>query len=132
MSEQTILIWAANALLLLHVLFVTFVVAGLILIYIGYSARWLWVRNPWFRLFHLIGIGIVVLQSWLGVRCPLTIWEMALRAEVGIETYSGAFIQHWLQALLYYSAPGWVFVTAYSLFGVLVLASWFLIRPYRF
>mgnify|MGYP000150031997 FL=1 len=132
MSEQTILIWAANALLLLHVLFVTFVVAGLILIYIGYSARWLWVRNPWFRLFHLIGIGIVVLQSWLGVRCPLTIWEMALRAEVGIETYSGAFIQHWIQALLYYSAPGWVFVTAYSLFGVLVLASWFLIRPYRF
>ena len=43
--------------------------------------------------------------------------------------YEGSFIGHWLQQLLYYEAPHWVFVSAYSLFGLLVLASWWWVRP---
>lgn len=78
---------------------------------------------------HLVAIAIVVAQSWAGVICPLTIWEMALRAEAGSTTYSGSFIQHWLQSLLYYSAPEWVFISLYTVFGSLVLASWFVVRP---
>ena len=54
---------------------------------------------------------------------------MALREKAGVETYSGSFIQHWLQSLLYYSAPEWVFILVYTVFGALVLASWFLFRP---
>ncbi len=132
MSEQSLLILAANSILLIHVLFVTFVVTGLILIYIGYLTQWSWVKNRWFRIFHLIGIGIVVLQSWVGVLCPLTIWEMALREKAGAEIYSDSFIQHWLQSLLYYSAPEWVFIVGYTLFGSLALASWFVVRPKSF
>ena len=132
MSEQSLHILAADVILSLHVLFVAFVVVGLILIYAGHLNRWSWVKNRWFRILHLIGIGIVVLQSWAGVICPLTIWEMALRERADAETYSGSFSQHWLQSLLYYSAPEWVFIVFYTLFGSLVIASWIIVRPNSF
>jgi Protein of Unknown function (DUF2784) len=123
---------AADLVLLIHVLFVAFVVVGLLLILIGGPFAWSWVRNPWFRLAHLAAIGIVVLQSWLGVICPLTIWEMALREKAGDAVYSGSFVAHWLETLLYYEAPAWVFVVAYTAFGALVVLSWFRVRPRRF
>ncbi|OJA04251.1 DUF2784 domain-containing protein [Halomonas sp. QHL1] len=124
-----LLILLADALLILHVLFVAFVVLGLFAVYVGYFLNWQWVRNRVFRIVHLCAIGYVVVQAWLGVVCPLTIWEMALRAKAGTATYSGSFIQHWLHSLLYYSAPEWVFVVVYTLFGTLVLASWFVVKP---
>jgi len=123
---------AADLLLVLHVTFVVFVVAGLALILVGAGRGWVWIRNPWFRLAHLAAIAVVVLQAWLGRLCPLTVWEMALRAKAGDETYSGAFIAHWLQGLLYYEAPLWVFALAYTLFGALVVASWIRVRPRPF
>ena len=119
----------ADAVLIAHVLFVLFVVFGLILIYLGFFLDWRWVRSRVFRLLHLLAIGVVVLQSWFGVICPLTTWEMALREKAGSGVYSGLFIQHWLHELLYYTAPAWVFVLAYTVFGALVLASWFVVRP---
>lgn len=48
-----------------------------------------------------------------------------------MEGYSGSFIQHWLHAILFYSAPQWVFVVAYTAFALLVLASWYWVRPRR-
>ena len=123
---------AADALLVLHVGFVVFVVVGLVLIWLGGALGWWWVRNPWFRVAHLIGIGIVVLQAWLGQICPLTIWEMALREKAGDATYAGSFIQHWLHELLYYEAPMWVFAVCYTVFGLLVVASWYFVRPRPF
>ena len=122
----------ADSLLLLHVLFVLFVVAGLLVVYLGWFFGWAWVRNPWFRVAHLLGIGVVVVQSWLGMICPLTVWEMSLRAKAGDRVYEGSFVSHWLQTLLYYEAPFWVFVLIYTLFGGLVLASWFIVRPRSF
>lgn len=126
------LVIVADIILLLHVLFVVFVVAGLVLIFVGSARRWSWVRNPWYRVTHLVAIGIVVAQSWLGVICPLTTWEMALRSEAGVATYTGSFMSHWLQTLLYYRAPAWVFITCYTAFAAAVVASWFLVRPRSF
>jgi hypothetical protein len=123
---------AADALLVAHVLFVLFIVFGLVLIFVGRFLHWPWVRNRWFRLAHLIGIGIVVLQAWFGLICPLTIWEMNLRARAGDAVYEGAFIAHVLNELLYYHAPAWVFVVGYTAFGILVVGSWFWVRPRPF
>lgn len=120
---------AADAILLLHVLFVGFVVLGLILVFIGKFRFWSWVRNPWFRSAHLLAIAVVVAQSWLGVICPLTSFEMALRERAGDAVYAGGFIRHWLEIVLYYQAPPWVFVVVYTTFGALVIASWFWVRP---
>ena len=123
---------AADLVLALHTSFVVFVVIGLVLILLGWGLSWRWVRNPWFRVAHLCAIGVVVLQSWFGVVCPLTTLEMALRQRAGDATYSGAFIAHWLESILYYQAPAWVFALCYTLFGFLVAASWFWVRPRPF
>lgn len=130
MTTSSLFILLADALLVIHLLFVLFVVLGLFVIYLGYLLNWRRVRNRSFRIMHLIAIGIVVLQSWLGVICPLTIWETALREKAGVATYSGSFIQYWLHNVLYYIAPDWVFTLLYTGFGGLVLASWFVVPPH--
>lgn len=122
----------ADALLVLHALLVLFVVMGLVAVYAGKALAWSWVRNPWFRILHVAVISIVVLQSWTGVVCPLTTWEMSLRKQAGDTVYSDSFISHWLETLLYYQAPAWVFTVVYTVFGALVLASWFFVRPRSF
>lgn len=122
----------ADAVLILHVAFVGFVVVGLLLILIGGLRRWAWVRNPWFRALHLAGIGVVVAQAWAGVICPLTTWEMALRTRAGQGTYQGTFISHWFRRLLYFELPLWVFTVAYTLFALAVIAGWWWVRPRRF
>lgn len=129
MSQPSLLLLLADTILIIHVLFVVFVVLGLFAVYAGYFLKWHWVRNKAFRITHLCAIGYVVVQAWLGAVCPLTTWEMALRAEAGSATYSSSFVQYWLQSLLYYTAPEWVFMLVYTLFGGLVLASWWVVRP---
>jgi hypothetical protein len=121
----------ADVILMVHALFVAFVVMGLVLTLVGGYLGWSWVRNFYFRLLHLLAIGFVVIQSWLGGICPLTRWEYMLRAKAGGEVYSGSFIAHWLHRLLYFDAPPWVFGLCYTLFGALVLASWWWIAPVR-
>ncbi len=120
---------AADAVLLLHACFVAFVVGGLVAIYLGGALGWRWVRGRMLRWAHLAAIGVVVVQAWLGLVCPLTILEMALRARAGAATYAGTFVSHWLESLLYWRAPPWVFVAAYTAFGTAVVASWLVVRP---
>ncbi|MBV2129237.1 DUF2784 domain-containing protein [Arsukibacterium indicum] len=125
--SDTLLLLLADTILVIHFLVVLFVVGGLLAIYLGHFLQWYWVGNKAFRLAHLLAITIVVLQSWLGVICPLTVWEMALREKAGAATYAGSFVQHWLQYLLYYTAPDWVFIVLYTGFAALVLISWYLV-----
>lgn len=122
----------ADAVLALHVAFVVFVVGGLALVLAGGALQWRWVRNPWFRLCHLLAIVFVVVQTWIGMVCPLTTLEMALRARAGDAVYAGSFIGHWLQALLYYRAPDWVFAVGYSVFALAVVVAWAGVRPRPF
>lgn len=132
LESNTIYLLLADLMLVAHFAFVAFIVLGLAVIYVGGARNWSFVRNPWFRLVHLISIFIVVLQSWFGLICPLTIWEMAFRARAGDAVYGGSFVSHWLGRLLYYTAPEWVFIVSYSVLGALVMASWFLVRPRSF
>ena len=99
------------------------------LIYVGRFFQWQWVRYFWLRLAHLAGIVYVVLQTWAGIICPLTIWEMQFREKAGATTYTGSFIQHWLETIIYYDFPQWVFIIIHTVFGALVLGSWFLVKP---
>ncbi|TNF91386.1 MAG: DUF2784 domain-containing protein [Gammaproteobacteria bacterium] len=129
MNDRLVYLLAADAILVTHFLFICFVVFGLLLILIGRWRAWTWVRNYRFRLAHLFAIAIVVLQSWIGMICPLTIWEMDLRALAGEQVYAGSFIAHWIEQVLYYRAPDWVFILLYTAFGGLVVASWFCVPP---
>ena len=121
----------ADLVLLLHVLFVVFVVGALLLIILGGFRQWQWVRNRWFRIAHLVGIIVVVAQSWAGLLCPLTNLEMWLRRQAGGVQYDGSFIQYWMERLIYYEAPEWVFVAAYTSFGLLVIITWVSFPPQK-
>ena len=121
----------ADAVLALHVALVAFVVGGLVFVIVGNLRRWRWVNAWWFRLAHLGTIAVVAAQAWLGVVCPLTTLEMWLRRQARSATYSGSFVEHWLQRLLYFEAPWWVFALAYTLFGLLVAATWWRYPPER-
>tara|TARA_R110001599_G_scaffold353795_1_gene597855 strand:- start:245 stop:643 length:399 start_codon:yes stop_codon:yes gene_type:complete len=132
MTPHELYALAADATLVIHGLFVVFLVLGLFLIYLGKLLSWQWVRNPWFRVAHLLGISVVVIQSWFAIVCPLTTWEMGLRLRAGEAVYVGSFVANWVSELLYFQAPPWAFVVCYTVFGALVLSSWFLVRPRPF
>lgn len=132
MDSTFLYLLAADAILYLHVLIAMFIIIGLILIFAGKAFSWDWIYNPWFRLIHLLTISVVVIQSWFGIICPFTTLEMELRSKAGDAVYSGTFISHWLETILYYQAPAWVFIVCYTVFGIIVFASWFLIRPRPF
>lgn len=119
----------ADVVLTLHFAVVAFVVGGLVVVIVGNLRNWRWVNRLWFRLAHLGAIMVVVAEAWLGVVCPLTTLEMGLRAKARVTTYRGSFIEHWIQQLLYYDAPAWVFVLGYTLFGLLVVATWLIFPP---
>ena len=107
-----------------------FVVLGFLLVLFGIVLKWSWIRNVWFRLAHFAAILVVVAEAWLGITCPLTTWEKALRAKGGQSTYRGDFVANLIHELLFYDAPPWVFTVCYSLFGLLVLLT-FLVAPPR-
>ena len=129
MPEELLYLILADAILIIHFLFVIFVVLGLVFIYVGKYQNWSWIRNARFRWLHLLSVGVVVIQPWLGILCPLTVWEMKIRERAGDAVYSGSFIAHWLESILYYRAPDWIFMMVYTAFGVLVVGSWFFVSP---
>lgn len=93
--------WAflADAVVLVHALFVAFVVLGGLL-----ALRW--PRIAWAQLgcaAYGFAIGVV---GWV---CPLTPLENRLRALAGEPGYSGGFLAHYLLPLLYPAAfPPWL------------------------
>jgi hypothetical protein len=117
--------WLADLVLLVHFGFVLFVVGGLPLIWIGAGAGWGWVRNFWFRSVHLAAIVLVAGEGILGVWCPLTTWEDALRGAHGEKS----FIARWIHRAMFYDFPEWIFTVAYVSFALIVAATWWCIRP---
>lgn len=123
--------WLADAILVLHVGIVVFVVLGAAAIPIGAWRRWRWVRGFRWRLTHVVLMAVIALQAWLGALCPLTVWEQALRRRAGEAVYRESFIEHWLSRLIFFEAPWWIFVAAYSIFAALVLLLWRVVPPQR-
>lgn len=82
---------AADVLLVLHLAFIVFVIAGGV-------AVW---RRPHLVLLHLpaaVWGALVTLRGWY---CPLTPWENQLRRLGGEAGYETSFIEHYLLPILY-------------------------------
>ena len=121
----------ADAVVAFHAAYVAFVIVGLLAVLAGRWLRWRWVRNFWFRTIHFSFIAIVVVESLLGITCPLTTWEDRLRELAGEEVLQGTFVGRCAHGILFYDAPDWVFTTAYCIFGSLVLAALIFVPPQR-
>lgn len=109
----------ADLVVLLHLLFVAFVVAGGLL-----ALRWRWL--PWLHLPTLAWGATVEFTGWI---CPLTPLENMLRAAGGEAGYAGGFIEHYLLPLLYPGAltrdTQWLLGGSLLAFNALVyLALW--------
>ena len=99
----------ADALLVLHGLFIVWVILGGLAVLARPVLAWL----------HLPAVAWALWISWSGSICPLTPWEQSLRRAAGQAGYEGGFIDHYLTAAIY---PQSLTVDLQILFGAAVLA----------
>jgi len=92
MSHQ----FLADLVLLLHLAWIVFILAGLLL------AR----RRPWLAWLHLGALLTILILSLGGWYCPLTLLEYHLRScEPASPGYPGSFLFTWLERLIYLRVP---------------------------
>ncbi len=99
---------AADALLVLHMAFILFVVAGGLLVFV--QRRWAWLHLP------LAAWGALV--ELASLPCPLTPLENRLRVLGGEQGYGGGFIEHYLLPVIY---PPGLAVSTQLVLGLLVI-----------
>lgn len=116
---------AALSILILHLAVIAFNVAGCVLIPVGAWRRWRWVRNFWFRIAHLASFAVVAVQALLGRVCFLTLWQ----GEVSGASNVQPLIAGWIERMIYWSLPLWVFEVAYVVVFAYVIALWVFVRP---
>ena len=93
MKQVIILLYrlAADLLVLLHLLFIIFVVAG------GFTVfKW-----QWMAFIHIPAASWGALIEFKGWICPLTPWENSLRRLAGEDGYSEGFIEHYILQIVY-------------------------------
>jgi hypothetical protein len=81
----------AIVVLLLHTLFILWVVFGALLTRSRPVLRWL----------HVASLGWGILTELLPWPCPLTVLEHWLEGKAGVEPYQGGFLLHYLDKLVY-------------------------------
>ncbi|WP_227367739.1 DUF2784 domain-containing protein [Halomonas sp. M20] len=100
---------AAEAVLILHLAFILFVV-------LGGLAVLRWPRLVWLHLPTVAWAAALEFKGWI---CPLTPLENALLRAAGESGYAGGFIEHYLIALIY---PAGLTPTIQLWLGIGVLA----------
>lgn len=107
-----------------HLVVIAFNVFGLVAIPLGAALGWGWVRILWWRVLHLASLAVVAAQAALGVDCFLTVWQALATGEA-----PEPLITRWVNSLIYWDLPPWVFTTAYIAVFVYVAALWWLAPP---
>jgi len=119
----------ADAVVTIHAMYVSFIVIGLFLILVGRACHWSWVRNFWFRVVHLTMMGIVVVESLLGITCPLTTWEYRLRQAAHEPIDGGSFIARIAHQSIFVDASPAMFTVIYVVFFGALVASLIVVPP---
>ncbi|MDH3997904.1 MAG: DUF2784 domain-containing protein [Desulfuromonadales bacterium] len=100
---------AADAVLILHLLFILFALFGGLLVL--HRRRWMWL--------HLPAVLWGVWVEWAGKLCPLTPLENHFRHLANGQGYEGGFVQHYLLPLIY---PAGLTPTVQLVLGAVVIA----------
>jgi hypothetical protein len=109
-----------------HLGVIAFNILGLVAIPLGATLGWRWVRIRWWRLLHLASLAVVAIQAIFGRACFLTLWQSALTGEA-----PQPLITRFVNSLIYWPLPIWVFSTAYVAVFVLTVALWRWVPPRR-
>jgi hypothetical protein len=117
----------AASILAVHVAIVAFNVFGLIATPVGAWRGWRFVREPVWRLAHLLCLATVAVQAVMGRACFLTLWQ----DEAAGSADHTPLIMGVVNRLLFWRAPLWVFAAAYVAIFVYALALlwWVPLRP---
>lgn len=116
----------ASLILAVHVAIIAFNLIGLFVIPVGAHYGWAWVRAPLWRALHLVSWGAVALQALAGRACFLTIWQHDL---AGTEAAATPLIMRWVNALIFWPLPMWVFTALYVAALAYALALLWLVPP---
>ena len=92
--------WAADLTVLLHFLFIVFVIFGAVLV----------ARLPKLKPVHWAALAYGLLVEVFNWYCPLTQLEQWLRQASGQQAYERSFLVHYLDALIYWDVPQWVLI----------------------
>jgi hypothetical protein len=92
----------AVCVLVLHVLFILWVIFGAFLVGSHPILRWL----------HIVSLIWGVLVEVLYWPCPLTLLENWFEQKAGVEPYQGGFLLHYLDKLVYPDIPAFVLMSA--------------------
>jgi hypothetical protein len=116
----------AEFILAAHIAIILFNIFGLIAIPLGGLCGWRFVRVRWWRLLHLILLGIVALQAVVGRACILTLLQAAAADAAANPT---PLIVGWVNRLIYWPLPLWVFAALYLVVFGYALALLWLVPP---
>jgi len=81
----------ANAVAVIHIVFILFAAFGGLLVF--YGRRWAWLHIP-----AVCWAGLVELTGWI---CPLTPLENHFRVKAGITAYGTDFMEQYVWPILY-------------------------------
>ncbi len=116
---------AADGLLVLHFLWVVFMLVGFPLA--------LLLKSPALRLAHSAGLSFYLALAVLGWYCPLTVAETYFRRLSQPDfTYHGSFLASWIERIIYvenWGAPLELFYVLAALYLMLCVSSWWWWRP---
>jgi hypothetical protein len=110
----------AETVLAAHLVVIAFNLLGLAVIPLGAALGWRWVRVRWWRVLHIASWAVVALQATLGRACFLTLWQDRLSG-AGEPT---PLIERWVNSLIYWPLPIWVFSAIYLALFAATLAFW--------
>ncbi|MBV9994049.1 MAG: DUF2784 domain-containing protein [Caulobacteraceae bacterium] len=115
----------AELVLAVHLAIIGFNLFGLFAVPLGAWRGWSFVREPVWRLVHAASLAVVAVQAALGQLCFLTEWQYALNGLRGGEP----LVMRWVNGLVFWALPMWVFDAAYLAVFAYVLALLWLVPP---
>jgi hypothetical protein len=105
---KTLFLAAADAIVVLHLLWILFLILGALP-----GRRWAWIK--WLHLVSLTFSIALQVFSWI---CPLTYLEIWLRRLGGAQSYEGTFIRHYVEQVVYAEIP-----RGALMFGTLIIVA---------
>ena len=117
-----------EAVLAVHVAIILFNVFGLVAVPIGAICNWRFVHILWWRVLHVLSLAAVAAQALAGQACFLTVWQDELAA---LQQPTEPLIVRWVNQVVYWQLPIWVFALLYLIAFVYAVALLWLVPPQR-